>query len=207
MALRLVLVSAVAGLGLSLPSGDDLSVWVLRARNWINARLAEWDPPIVNEEGAFVFAAEATEPTPTEPTPTQATAPPSSAARAEAIDLVFDAVQDEMAASFASDLIPVEPAPKALLAEAETKVAPIEAPEFDPMEVGDDLYPGLAFALNREAEGVVIAPPAPAASRSEHPAPAASRSEQWAQAIRLTREAAYAWANLLHGSAVVTIEP
>jgi hypothetical protein len=197
MALRLVLVSAVAGLGLSLPSGDDLSAWALRARNWMNTRLAEWDPPIGNEEGAFVFAAEAAEPTPTEPTPTQATAPSSSAARAAAIDSVFDAVQDEIAASFAADLTPVEPAPKALLAEAETTAAPVEAPEFDPMEVGDDLYPGLAFALNREAEGIVIAPPAPAASRSE----------QWAQAIRLTREAAYAWANLLHGPAVVTIEP
>ena len=196
MALRLVLVSAVAGLGLSLPSGDDLNVWALRARNWMNARLAEWDPPIVNKEGEFVFAAEAAEPTPTEPTPTQATAPPSSAVRAETIDSVFDVVQNEIVASLVADLAPVEPAPTALLAETETKAAPVEAPEFDPMEVGDDLYPGLAFALNREAEGIVLAPPAPAASRSE----------QWAQAIRLTREAAYAWANLLHGPAVVTIE-
>lgn len=196
MALRMVLVSAVAGLGVSLPSGDDLGAWALGAQNWMSARLAEWGPPIVNEGGAFVFAPGVAEPTPTGPTAAQATAPAPPAAQAEEIDSAFDAAQEELVASLSVDLTPVEPAPKAPLSEAEATAAPSEAPNFDPMEVGDDLYPGLAFALNRAAEGIVLAPPAPASPRGE----------QWAQAIRLTREAAFAWANLLHGPAVVAIE-
>jgi hypothetical protein len=150
----------------------------------------------VNERGAFVFAPGVAEPTPTGPTAAQATAPAPPAAQAEEIDSAFDAAQEELVASLSVDLTPVEPAPKAPPSEAEATAAPSEAPKFDPMEVGDDLYPGLAFALNRAAEGIVLAPPAPASSRGE----------QWAQAIRLTREAAFAWANLLHGPAVVAIE-
>ena len=65
------------------------------------------------------------------------------------------------------------------------------------MEVGADLYPGVAFALNREAEGLQHDSPATA-----EPAGSGNRLTQ---AVRLTREAVQAWANLLHGPAVVVI--
>jgi hypothetical protein len=118
----------------------------------------------------------------------------------------------------------------------------------EPLDVGDDLYPGLAYALNRSADGLnpVLCDPtavavAAARVRSFEPPdaptppdagtvfalalnresegldlPASSpalveapppprQGERLTQAVRLTREAVYAWANLLHGPAVVTL--
>ena len=75
------------------------------------------------------------------------------------------------------------------------------------MVVGDDLYVGVAYSLNRDAEGLGLgseaSPPAPA-ERGSEPA-VASRVSQLSDALRLTREAVYAWSNLLHGPAVVAI--
>lgn len=43
MTLRLVLVSLVAALGLSLPSAAMIESWVASTQNWMNARFADWD--------------------------------------------------------------------------------------------------------------------------------------------------------------------
>lgn len=43
MTLRLVLVSLVAALGLTLPGGPMIESWVAATQNWMNARLADWD--------------------------------------------------------------------------------------------------------------------------------------------------------------------
>src|SRR5438094_164558 len=118
MGLRLILVSAVAGLGLSLPGADDFNAWALRAPDWMNAPLAG----------------------------------------------------------------------------AGSEASPAGTPKVEPIEESDDLYAGIAYALNREAEGIAAVA-----------VTAAPQTDQWAQALRLTREAAFAWANLLHGPAVVTI--
>jgi hypothetical protein len=233
MGLRLILVSVVAGLGVSLPGADDFNAWSLRAQDWMNAKLAEWDAPYPNEGGAFVFDADASEPATIEP------APAPASPRAEATGADFDAVQEEIVAGFAADLTPATPAPKVILVEdspalAETptsgpsfdaiqeeivsgfmadlipagnapeafaagpepKPSPAGTPKVEPIDEPDDLYAGIAYALNREADGLAAAPV---------PAAAAPQTDQWAQAIRLTREAAFAWANLLHGPAVVTI--
>lgn len=58
MALRLVLVGAVAGLGLSLPSATELSKWRNAGQNWINTRLAAWDEQMPPDDTAFVLVAE-----------------------------------------------------------------------------------------------------------------------------------------------------
>ena len=62
-----------------------------------------------------------------------------------------------------------------------------------------DLYPGVAFALNRAAEGIS---PIEAMARAEPtptPAPVAepSRAERLSQAVKLTGQALDAWAGLL----------
>ena len=75
------------------------------------------------------------------------------------------------------------------------------AGSFEPMVVGDDLYVGVAYSLNRASEGLDLASESPTMQ-----APAvASPASQLSVALRLTREAVYAWSNLLHGPAVVAI--
>ena len=74
------------------------------------------------------------------------------------------------------------------------------------MVVGDDLYVGVAYSLNRASEGLGLASEdfVSALARRSEPA-VASRVSQLSVALRLTREAVYAWSNLLHGPAVVAI--
>jgi hypothetical protein len=240
MGLRLILVSAVAGLGLSLPNGDDLDAWSLRVRDWMVEKLAEWDAPGPEEVAASFFDADAFDSTATDLAPAPAPAAPSN--RAEQTGAAFDAVQEEMVPELAADPdpTPVAPAPAGLLAEntaasiqppalepdfdgiqeeivagfladdapdalapesalaeAEPKPATDDAPKLASPERTDDLVEDLADRLNREAEGIA----AEAATAAVTP-----RSEQWAEALRLTREAAFAWANLLNAPAVASIE-
>src|SRR5271166_1454875 len=43
MTLRLVLVSLVAAMGLTIPSTPVIESWVASTQNWMNARFADWD--------------------------------------------------------------------------------------------------------------------------------------------------------------------
>lgn len=280
MALRLILVSAVAGLGFGLPSGDRLQTWGDSTRCWVHARLAEWDAEMPADAAAFVLVAEpsadtaqlAPTPAPVEPaalatsTTTArtkdvaapapnpiASAPfgltelaagldiptipmdletPEIVTAAPAVtvdDSAFNTAQGAVLAAFAADaravalakpvvtpsFEPIEPGDDlyqgiayALNREAEG-LHPSEslAPRFEPLDPGPDLYQGIAYALNREAEGLGLAAPSNATSESsviqELESPA--RRGRLAQAVRLTREAAHAWASLLHGPAVVIL--
>jgi hypothetical protein len=297
MALRLVLVSVVAGLGLTLPTGIQVGDWQDAAHSWVNERLAEWDARMPADENAFVLVAE--------PAPPQAvaipanlspatdgpisevvavTAPETSATDAmtvpaidfsegleapnapaaieeadvvaevspslktEDLDAAFGVAQGDVIAGFAADqlarvataevTVPVADRPVGpprfepleikenlyegvaydLNREAEgltlvvTTVAPKASPavpRFEPMQVADDLYEGVAYALNREADGLSSGARNEVASgtiakRAEKPQSSGEHG-RLTHAVRLTREAVFAWANLLHGPAVVTL--
>src|SRR5271157_5255472 len=43
MTLRLVLVSLVAAMGLTVPGAPVIESWVASTQNWMNARFADWD--------------------------------------------------------------------------------------------------------------------------------------------------------------------
>jgi hypothetical protein len=138
------------------------------------------------------------------------------AAKSGDSDSGFRQVVSKMATTFAADLPVQAPStdPKPLLAKVE--IAP-DAPPALPVEelvVEDlDLYPGIAYALNREAEGVtplVLAPvvkvePIPELEWAPEPASIVtvespiepSRAEKLAAAVKLTGEAVNAWAGLL----------
>ena len=220
MGLRLVLVSVVASLGVSLPSAEEVGAWKGAARCWVNDQLASWTRSMPDGEDAFA-SAPATEPqAPTaskveadavadarpEAAPAPAETRPEPAADAVAAsnvekpgspDAAFDAAQADVVALFVADLPPA-------------RGAPPEAPE--------NLYESLAYAMNSVAEGLEAAPanvaqpePTPVVdaggAADETPdGPSSSRSAQWSQAVRLTREAVFAWSRLLHAPAVVTIE-
>jgi hypothetical protein len=115
--------------------------------------------------------------------------------------------------------------PTSILAHnpAPTVICPIEVVEeaapaltFDPFEVSDDPYVGMAYELNRESmEGLVVPDqPAPAVDvRAAEPLVQAETpvdvpgGQRLATAVRLTGEALHAWATLLQGPAVVSIRP
>jgi hypothetical protein len=67
MGLRLILVGMVAGLGLTLPTWTQLSVWRESAQAWVNRRLAEWDARMPADENAFVYVADTIERSTVEP--------------------------------------------------------------------------------------------------------------------------------------------
>lgn len=187
------------------------------------------------EAAALASAVEipaATEPTPTStPTPTPSpeavagnlpTTPAAEAAEAPAPvsvaeatdpDAAFSSIVSEMAATFAADTTPTT---GALLASSEpVDPAPANPPapaadELAGLEPVEDLYPGLAYALNRENEGLDPIPSEAHAveARAEPPAPVAtiedaepsadsSRATRLAHAMKLTGQAVHAWAGLL----------
>jgi hypothetical protein len=178
MAVRLLLVGLVIGLGIDMPSRDEVASWSHIGTAWVQARIdgllgpeavaeAQPDPDVgfaaIVDDMALAFAAE--------PKP----------------DRAFSAIVDDMAASFAADLArvappKVDPAPRRLVA-------------FEPLDVPDDLETGIAFALNRESQGAGITPE-PIAPEPASP----SRPERLASAVRLTGQAAAAWMAVLRGS-------
>lgn len=148
------------------------------------------------------------------PAPAPVVADAIDPAQEESRDAAFGRVMNKMASAFVADLmapsIPTEP--KALVAQADkptTAPAPAAAAEELSGEV--DLYPGIAFVLNRQAEGLspIAMPGQPAVdtATATEPAPAqvsetatsseSSRAEKLANAVKLTGEAMNAWAGLL----------
>ncbi len=136
-------------------------------------------------------------------------------------DAAFSKVVGDLASRFAVEVSSVpKNEPKPLLAKLEVTPPPalpaeeVVAKADEPVE---DLYPGLAYALNRASEGLSPSPFEPTTANREatlpsKPEPIAetlaepSRSERLAQAVRLTGQAVNAWANLLgQRPAVVSI--
>ena len=144
-----------------------------------------------------IMAGFAADPTPSAPAPAGLLVENKGSIEAPTPEPDFDGIQEEIVAGFLADVVPDALASEAALVGAEPKPAPVEAPERVSLEETDDLAGSLADRLNREAEGIEAGPVTVAV---------APKSEQWAEALRLTREAAFAWANLLNAPAVVSIE-
>lgn len=130
-------------------------------------------------------------------------------------DRVFETVMNETASAFAAEIALETMMTEVGLFDRVAPAAPAQAVAVArevASENDEDLYPGEAYALNRLSDGLgrTTAPTTAAAIEAPAPAPAADlepprRSDRLTQAVRLTREAVYAWASLLHGPAVVTI--
>jgi hypothetical protein len=131
---------------------------------------------------------------------------PAPATPAAVFDQAFSGVVDQLVTGFA-------PSPSASSEALVVNRKPVIEP---------DMYPGLAYELNRLAEGLEpIQPPAasiavvgteqpepieaaPAAAESWSPSPA--KSERLASAVRLTGQAFHAWISLLQQTPVVAAE-
>lgn len=220
MALRVMLVGLVASLGLDLPSSQDLARMARRSLDWVSSQaaniekfVAELAPnrdagPAVMEETPEVASIEVgtgdglapttgtTGPTPTHPTTVDRPAievvdepelSPSSVA-ADPIDGRFDSIVSEMASEFAERAGDVE-APAALAGS------------------GEDPFPGVAYAMNREADGIedewLVEEVAGSENRpqvvvSEEPDEDTNpRAARLGTAVRLTGQAIQAWMSVL----------
>lgn len=251
MALRLVLVSMVAGLGVSPPAEGELATWTRSVQTWLETRIAEWDARQALEASPCedVEVAEAPPSVPGIAELKQAIAAepvvnpsPIVPARGEdpfvIDDRAFEAVVEEMVAGFIkeeetiaatrgrstaetadsstgpaadaeserSDALPgdVEGGgldPSGTTTTTTTTEAATDVSISEPLEVEDDLYPGLAFALNREAEGISR----PDTDDGRLPEDGETDDDQLSNAVRLTRDAVYAWMNLLQSQAIVAL--
>ncbi len=128
MGLRIVLVGLVAGLGLSIPSRDQICALGGSARGWMSAQLAEWDGQMPSGETAFVVIPE---PTPT-PDPVAAplaeTVAAASMPAAETTATVTTTEIDDRTAGLDTPTRPIELAETETVAEPAPEPAPAPAP-------------------------------------------------------------------------------
>ena len=184
MTLRIMLVGLVASLGFELPSDGDLSCWSHSGREWVAARLADFsgprreaDPPVAEGVGRAVAEAPAL----------------AEASHADA-DLIFEVASETMATDFAADLLALQsesPGPD----DAPT---PAEAPVIASvgLPAGEDLATPDAPAVEVVASSESVEADE-ASIEEEHDAPSVARLSN---AVRLTREAVQAWAELIQES-------
>jgi hypothetical protein len=193
MLLRFVMVGVVACLGLEVPDLPAAAPGEPSRCVWCEGPRAETPPaPAVEETpmpaGLDAFATAADEP-----------ADP---------DAAFLGAMTATLQQFEAELAAVQAA-AAVEQLAAAPPAPTSAPEPVVEQPADeDLYPGLAYALNRQAEGlasvesVAPAPGAAEAAPSEPLAAAASRGERFQTAVRLTGQALHAWLSVLQTPAL-----
>ena len=134
MALRVLLVGLVAGMGCELPGGDDLAAWNRAGRAWVEARMADL-AAIRCELGAAPAALAEAE-------PVEPAAIPTS-------DLAFEVVVEGMVSGFAADLA----------GSPEPDAAIVLAPEPEPIPTVEPT--SLAWVDPEPAPAPFIEEPAP----------------------------------------------
>ena len=150
MTLRLVLVSLVAAMGLTIPSAPVIESWVASTQNWMNARFADWDTR--NPQTAdYVIVSDFYDMERLAPHPARSSLPataPEPSAR--------PGPPNASSAAFSSK--------PALLQDTQSAaVRPVsfvrERKSFEPIWVGEKLSLGIAYELNLKHEGIGVVPP------------------------------------------------
>lgn len=201
MALRLVMVSMVAGLGLTLPTTEQLSDWKDSAGRWVGGKLAEWDARMPAGERAFLFVNE----------PDPISVPVPEVPVAEVVGSVPVASPQDAPRVEESPLgviVPPEPAddPASVLVEEMVAPAVVEVASADASfdtamaEVLADFQSDHALRAESEASSAVRVQ-----ARNEPNEDGKAVAARVVRAVDLTREAILAWARLLHAPATVAI--
>jgi len=150
MTLRLVLVSLVAAMGLTIPSAPVIESWVASTQNWMNARFADWDTRnpqtadyvivsdyydverVAPRPAISSFPAPATEPS------DQPVLPQASSAAAASKPALLD------------DARPATVRPVSLVRQRRS---------LEPIWVGKQLTRSIAYELTFKHEGIDLVPP------------------------------------------------
>jgi hypothetical protein len=156
MALRFLLVSLVAGLGVNMPSGDEFSSWAQSGREWVQARIDGFRGVESN-----------------------------SGIETEREDAEFDLVVDEMAATFVTDLASLDrPKSDILLGADVLEVAEDEIVEAEPVvDRSERVAASNEQAMDDcEAEESTVSPATAESARSSRIASAFQLTKQAADA-------------------------
>jgi hypothetical protein len=252
MVLRLILVSMVAGLGLTPPAEGQMAGWSRAVQTWLDARLADWDgaPALVESVRAssagelasdFEIAAWELEILATYGDPPATTAPATTpiADHPSDRDRDFSAIIDEMVADFCQEItsrcttetkVPA-PVPASGVAATAAEIADLEAaivaeelaagepsaivqdPPMGVLPAGEDApfeidldYVPLESSDTRLDETIPAASAPADDQRSLGTAPdVAPAGNPFRDAVRLTRDAVFAWINLLQSPALLTV--
>jgi len=150
MTLRLVLVSLVAAMGLTIPSAPVIESWVASTQNWMNARFADWDTR--NPQTAdYVIVSDYYDVERLAPRPALSSLPATAPEPSDRPGL-----PKASSATFSSK--------PALLENTRTAaVRPVsfvrQRRSFEPIWVGEQLSLGIAYELNLKNEGTGVVPP------------------------------------------------
>ncbi|MGA2702835.1 MAG: hypothetical protein ABSH35_17295 [Isosphaeraceae bacterium] len=150
MTLRLVLVSLVAAMGLTIPSAPVIESWVASTQNWMNARFADWDTR--NPQTAdYVIVSDYYDVERLAPRPALSSLPATAPEPSDRPGL-----PKASSATFSSK--------PALLEDTRTAaVRPVsfvrQRRSFEPIWVGEQLSLGIAYELNLKNEGTGVVPP------------------------------------------------
>jgi len=114
-------------------------------------------------------------------------------------------VMDDLDIEVAGTLLPQDDGFGAFaLTVGKKPLVPAPKPRFEPLVPGPEVSVGIAYELNRRSEGLQIAPPTfPAATKVATSTPRPTRELN--RAVKLTRDAVYAWVNVFTGPALVTV--
>jgi len=155
MTLRLVLVSLVAGLGIGIPNPADIEGWVASSRSWMNACLVEMG--LDRTAGDVLALADDLRPLEMERSP------------------VAQATESE--ASLSADPATLSP-PQTTAIDVAASPEQSPLPAFEPIEVDERMYVGLAHDLNYFGEGLGMLPKLPVPAE---PRPSAVRLDELAE--------------------------
>ncbi|MGZ3334358.1 MAG: hypothetical protein ACXWOV_03740 [Isosphaeraceae bacterium] len=150
MTLRLVLVSLVAAMGLTIPSAPVIESWVASTQNWMNARFADWDTR--NPQTAdYVIVSDFYDMERLAPRPARSSLPATAPEPSD-----WPGPPNASSAAFSSK--------PALLQDAQSAaVRPVsfvrKRQSFEPIWVGEKLSLGIDYELNPKNEGIGAVPP------------------------------------------------
>jgi hypothetical protein len=188
MTLRIMLVSLVASLGFELPSGSDVSCWANASAAWVQAHMLDEPGPVIECKLDLVESSDCRRVDETFEVPAVCCNKETES------DAAFKAVTDEVAADLSADLLAShrEEVPSD---QVNTKVvcempAPVGLPE------GEEV--GCLVVLADEAETAQITWTEDVLPAEPVESPA--RVDRVSSAVRLTREAVQAWADLMQQS-------
>jgi hypothetical protein len=155
MTLRLVLVSLVAALGLTIPGAPMIESWVASTQNWMNARFADWDTRNPQDTD-FVVVSDYYDAGQFASRPAVSNVPAAPAAPS-----ITSTERSEALGANATSTLSNKPAtlpdvrPIFVHSVSFTRKTPV----FEPIEVAERIGLGPAEQLNRMSDGIGVVPP------------------------------------------------
>jgi hypothetical protein len=187
MTLRIMLLGLVASMGFELPSGADLKRWAENGQGWVTATMADRSGHCVEAVPADVVLTDCRQAAESCHAPIVVEQPNASE------DKAFEAASTAMVADFAADL--VAKAPETLPSVLEPVIEVVEAPEVG-LPAGEEIATQVIVETKVDIVDVAEVTEKPATT-TELTEVMHERLDRISHAVRLTRDAVQAWADVV----------